>query len=141
MASIIKVETLQDTDGNNAVAMQYVASGSAKVWNHYHQIGTPASKDSFNISSIADTTTGLVTHSFTNNMGNANYQWGGGMTNSTGSTPAGDSNKCGVLYIDASNLPTTSTFALYTLYVSNTSGGGGGIDVSIVSFSINGDLA
>ena len=123
------------------VGTQYVVSGSAKAWNHYHQIGTPASKDSFNISSIADTGTGLATHSFTNNMGNANYQWGGNMTNNTGTTPAGASDQCGVLFISGSYLPTTSTFALYTLYVSNTSGGGGVVDVSIVSFSINGDLA
>lgn len=140
MTGKITVGTIQDTDGNT-VASTFVTSGVAKAWNHYHQIGTPASKDSFNISSMTDLNTGIVTHNFTNNMGNGDYQWSGGMTNSTGTTPAGAGNQCGVLYIDGSYLPTTSTFSLYTLYVSNTSGGGGVFDVSIAGFSLNGDLA
>jgi len=118
-----------------------IKTGLAKAWNHYHQIGTPGSKDSFNISSMADVGTGIVTHSFTNNMGNGDYQWGGGMTNSISTTPAGAADQCGVLFISSSYLPASSTFSLYTLYVSNTSGGGGVFDVSIVTFSINGDLA
>ena len=139
MTSELRVTTLSNATGDGPATL--TQQSAAKAWNHYHQVGTPASKDSFNISSIADTNTGLATHSFTNNMVNANYQWGGGMTNSNSTTPAGASNQCGVLYIDGGYLPTTSTFALYTLYVSNTSGGGGVFDVSIVGFSINGDLA
>ena len=93
MASIIKVETLQDTAGNNSIGMQFVSNGSAKVWNHYHQIGTTASKDSFNVSSITDLAVSKATHNFTNNMGNANYVWSGGLTNNISTTPAGASDQ------------------------------------------------
>ena len=66
-----------------------MTNGVAKAWNHYHQIGTTASKDSFNVSSITDLAVSKATHNFTNNMGNANYVWTGGMTNSASTTPAG----------------------------------------------------
>ena len=123
------------------VGTQYVVSGSAKAWNHYHQIGTTASKDSFNISSITDLEVSKATHNFTNNMGNANYAWSGGMTNSTATTPAGAADQCGVLYLPGSHLPATSNWTIHTLYVSNNSGGGGVFDVSIVCIAILGDLA
>ena len=81
MTGKITVGTIQDTAGNT-VASTYVTNGVAKAWNHYHQIGTTASKDSFNVSSITDLAVSKATHNFTNNMGNANYVWTGGMTNS-----------------------------------------------------------
>ena len=48
MASIIKVETLQDTAGNNAIGMQYVANGTGKHWCNWNQGGTISIYDSFN---------------------------------------------------------------------------------------------
>ena len=73
MASIIKVETLQDTSGNNAIGMQYVSSGSCKAWIAVDQIGTQSIHGSFNISSIVDTNVGTTTLSFTNNFSTNNY--------------------------------------------------------------------
>ena len=73
MASIIKVETLQDTAGNNAVGMQYVASGSAKFLCNWNTTGTTIVNDSFNQSSQTDHGTGDHTHAFTNNFANAFY--------------------------------------------------------------------
>lgn len=74
MASIVKVETLQDTAGNNAIGMQYVSNGSAKAWFHYNQsAGSVAIRDSFNQSSITDNSTGVYTNAFANNMNNAFY--------------------------------------------------------------------
>ena len=88
MASIIKVETLQDTDGNNAVGMQYVSNGSAKAWVMYDNYnGNNLARGSLNISSVTDDATGIWTNSFTNNMNdyyycNSGTSDGGGTTQS-----------------------------------------------------------
>lgn len=73
MASIIKVETLQDTAGNNAVDMQYVSNGSAKAFVSYNA-SDHLEDDSFNISSLTDgTNLGETDVAFTNTMGNSDY--------------------------------------------------------------------
>jgi len=68
MASIIKVETLQDTDGNNSIAMQFVSSGSVKAYISVDQRSTQSINDSFNVASIADNGIGLTGVTYTNNM-------------------------------------------------------------------------
>lgn len=75
MASIIQVEKLQDTAGNNAVDMQYVANGSAKAHLNFNMTGTPAIRDGLNFSSITDGGIGIMTAVYTNNMGNVNYTY------------------------------------------------------------------
>jgi hypothetical protein len=79
MASIIKVETLQDTAGNNAVDMQYVSSGSAKHWAHITGDGTPSLLDSLNCSSVTDYAVAWVGSNLTNNMSDTNgsFFWSG----------------------------------------------------------------
>ena len=77
MASIIKVETLQDTDGNNAVGMQYVANGSAKHWTSWNQSGTLTVAGSFNQSSLTDEQSAYTTVAFTSNMSNDDYAYSG----------------------------------------------------------------
>jgi len=72
MASIIKVETLQDTAGNNAVDMQYVSNGSAKVYFNIDQTSGATITGSFNVSSATDNSTGDFTVNFTNNLNSAN---------------------------------------------------------------------
>ena len=139
MTSELRVTTLSNATGDGPAAL--TQQSAAKVWNHYHQIGTTASKDSLNISSITDLAVSKATHNFTNNMSNANYVWGGGMTNNTTATPAGASNQCGVLFTPSSHLGTTSNWSVHTLYVQNTTGGGGVFDVSQVCIAIHGDLA
>ena len=73
MASIIKVETLQDTDGNNAVGMQYVANGSAKAFVNFNGFGTVAISESLNMSSVTDNATGDYTPTLSSAMNNTNY--------------------------------------------------------------------
>ena len=72
MASIIKVETLQDTAGNNAVGMQYVANGSAKAHIRAN-LATPGVTGSLNVSSLTDNYTGSGKPQFTNNFAAADY--------------------------------------------------------------------
>ena len=116
--------------------------GLAKAWCHYHQIGTPAIKQSANISSIADVATGLVTHSFTNNFSYIDYAWSGVCCNqSSGITPAGAATQMGGLFVSGSYPLTTSTISLYSLVNTNTTGGGAGTDFSMDIFNIHGDLA
>jgi len=44
-----------------------------KAWVNFNGTGTPAIRDSFNVSSITDNGTGDYTINFTNAMANANY--------------------------------------------------------------------
>jgi hypothetical protein len=67
------------------VDTQYVVNGSAKAWVNFTGITTTASRDSFNVSSLTDDTTGSTSITFSNNMSNANFT-GSWFTNaSTGS--------------------------------------------------------
>ena len=71
MASIIKVGTLQDTDGNNAIDTQYVSNGSAKVYFNIDQTSGATITGSFNVASATDNSTGDFTVNFTNNINSA----------------------------------------------------------------------
>ncbi len=73
MASELRVNTLKDAAGNNSIAMQYVANGSAKFWVNFDGTGTIAARDSFNLSGLTDNGTGDYTAAFTSAMGNANH--------------------------------------------------------------------
>jgi len=73
MASELRVNTLKDASGNNSIATSFVAGGSAKAWSNFNGTGTPALRDSFNISSISDDAAGKYTTSYTSAMSDANY--------------------------------------------------------------------
>ena len=132
MASIIKVETLQDTAGNNAVGMQYVANGSAKAHINFNGTGTPATRDSLNFSTITDSGTGIYEIAYTSNMANVNYtvtcgqEYDGGVH---GTITAFN-------YDDATAL-STSELALKTSRTDNTAL----VDSKYVMATIHGDLA
>jgi len=73
MASELRVNTLKDAAGNNSVAMQYVAEGTARHWVNFNQTGTQAIRESFNAASLTDGGTGRSTVNFTTSLGNADY--------------------------------------------------------------------
>ena len=73
MASIIKVETLQDTAGNNAVDMQYVANGSAKAWANWDGTSPGSFYDSLNQSALTDNGTGDFTCNHSSSFSSINY--------------------------------------------------------------------
>jgi hypothetical protein len=78
MASILRVNTLTDASSNNSIATSFVAGGSAKAWNFFDgSAGTISYADSFNSSTLTDIGTGNHKYAFTNNMGNANFSFGG----------------------------------------------------------------
>ena len=77
--SEIKVDTLTGkTTANDitvtvgATATMSLEQGLAKAWTNAHSHGG-AIRDSFNIASLTDGGTGIYTHTFTSNMGNADY--------------------------------------------------------------------
>ena len=88
MTSQLNVDTIVDKAGSGGTNVKigntstYVSDGGAvtqntvqglaKSWFKFNQ-DTPAISDSFNISSITDSGTGLHTGLFTNNMSNANF--------------------------------------------------------------------
>ena len=61
------------TDGTTSVGTSYVVNGSAKAWINYKGTATNIIRDSFNISSVTDNTTGDYTNNFTNSMSSADY--------------------------------------------------------------------
>ena len=73
MASILRVNTLTDASSNNSVATSVLFSGSAKAWGNLDGTGTIAIRDSYNISSAVDGSTGYYTFNYSSNMTNDDY--------------------------------------------------------------------
>ena len=68
--STLKADTIQSTSGGAATLTKQSA---AKAWNHFDGTGTVAIDNSFNVSSLIDSTTGQYASSFTNNMSSTQY--------------------------------------------------------------------
>ena len=85
MASIIKVETLQDTAGNNAIGALYLSKGTLKAYCD-SQNQTNTINESLNQSSQTDTSGGRKTHNWTSAFGSATYVGMQGMQGNRGST-------------------------------------------------------
>ena len=76
----IKTDTFKGQTSGGSIAVQGEGSattnlqqGLVKAWNHYDHKGDTGSTqvlDSFNISSVADTGTGVSNHTFTNGFNN-----------------------------------------------------------------------
>lgn len=76
MASIISVDTLQDSAGSNEITTANVKTAfddRVKAWINFNGEGTIATRDSLNVSSITDNATGKYTIDLSNNMDNGNY--------------------------------------------------------------------
>ena len=125
MASELRVNTLKDAAGSNSVAMQYVAGGSAKAWVNFNGQGTIAARDSLNLSSLTDNSTGNYTSSWSSALANAGYSalYGAGVT--------------GVITAQE-RLQTISTGSYRTEMNEDNSGAA---DSSYVMLAMHGDLA
>ena len=106
MASELRVNTLKDASGNNSVAMQYVAEGSAKAWdnNNTGSGGSLTSTDSFNISSRTDVATGRFSLTVSSAWANS---WGSDSTENN--ILAGTSVNSRVVAMDADTTGSTTT--------------------------------
>jgi len=73
--STLKVNTIQDTSGGSSSTPAQIEQGRAKVWVNFDGTGTPAARDSYNVSSIADDGTGKYTINFSITLDNANFAY------------------------------------------------------------------
>jgi len=74
MASILRVNTLTDASSSNSIATSVLFNGSAKSWvNSDGDAGTPAARDSYNVSSVTDSATGKGIFTLTSNMTNDDF--------------------------------------------------------------------
>ena len=80
--SELRADTITASDGTSPVTL--TKQQAAKVWCNWDS--TQTARDSFNISTVADTATGRATLSFTNNMSNNDYAISGHQRQGTGDT-------------------------------------------------------
>jgi len=140
MASTLKINTLTGvtTAGSIAVTAEgnstttNLQQGLCKSWQDLNG-ETFGSRDSFNISGNTDHGTGSYTNSYTNSMSSGDYHFSG---------YCGDPNQqMAVFHITATSNKAAGSTKYVTNYVSNTSGGGTGLDTEQVLVAIHGDLA
>ena len=128
MVGIVKVDTLQNNAGTSSVDMDYVVNGSAKAWVNFNGTGTIAARDSLNLSSLTDSGTGLYIVNHTSSMSDANYSAVSG-----GSRDDPESSRC-----FPQNL---YTFASGSYKIATHIDGSTSVDWTIITQSVNGDLA
>jgi len=76
MASIISVDTLQDSAGSNEITTANVKTAfddRVKAWVNLDGTGTATLRESLNITSVTDDGTGRYDFAITNAMSNTNY--------------------------------------------------------------------
>jgi len=79
--STLKADTIQSTGGGAATLTKQYAT---KMWVNFNQV-TPATRDSFNVSSLTDVATGKTNVVMTNAMSDGNYS-GSYFTNAVNGT-------------------------------------------------------
>jgi hypothetical protein len=108
MAGQLTIDTLRA--GSGVLATQNGMTGIAKAWVNFNGTGTPAIRDSFNVSSITDNGTGAYTINFTTAMPNANF---GASVSVCGMPGVSDAN---FITTDQNNTvrvnPTTTSFSM-----------------------------
>jgi hypothetical protein len=107
----------------------YVVNGSAKAWVNFNGTGTIAARDSLNLSSLTDLSTGTYQINFSNAFTNGNYANVGAL-GSSGRIYPND-----VLFTHPDQQNTTDS------RVFNCSGNGTAADRTIIICQITGDLA
>ena len=136
MASELRVNTLKDAAGNNSVAMQYVANGSAKAWVNFNGTGTIATRDSLNTSGLVDNGTGDYTVNIASAMGNNDYSVSGSCRDDSNSAATA----CRWLGISSAatvdTVMTTGLVRVLTVFAN-----GSPDDSEVACVKINGDIA
>ena len=142
MTSELRVDNLKGSTtggsinvlGEGASATTNLQQGLSKCWVNFNGTGTIATRDSNNVSSLTDSSTGKYDTNFSNNTGNANYAYN--VTCANTSSPY-----LMTFWINDVANATTSKVEAQTLYASNTSGAGTNGDSILISVAVHGDLA
>ena len=128
----IAFDTLTTSDTVNtgtekSIDTSYIFNGVAKAWANFTTLTTFATNDTFNVSSVTDTSAGISDGNFTNNMSNSNYSGA-----ASAERPA--------LYTAV--MSSVINPATDHLTIGNAIGStNGSLDCDHVYFSIHGDLA
>lgn len=133
MASIISVDTLQDSAGSNEITTANVKTAfddRVKAWVSFNTNTSTSIYDSLNTASLTDNGTGDTTQTFTNAMGNANFASSGACNH--GGIANFDSN----LTIPHSVNPSTTAVRSQVSNSANSASDG-----PYISHLIHGDLA
>ena len=131
----IAFDTLTTSDSKNtntekSIDTSYIFNGVAKVWINFDGTGTPAARDSFNVTSITDNGTGSYDIVFTNSMSSANYTSQCSLNN--GTTDVSAAHDYGWAIVDR----TTADFRWDTENASNSQ-----VDLGLLDALVLGDLA
>jgi|TARA_R100000455_G_C6206534_1_gene75498 hypothetical protein len=112
--STLKVNTIQNVSGASSSTPEQIEQGRAKAWVAFDGTtntgGNCTMYDSFNVSSVADNSTGNYTVNFTTAMANANYC----AHVSAGNNAANSKGAWNTIYDDADTLVGSCRLALYT---------------------------
>lgn len=115
------------SDGTTSVPTGYVVNGSAKAWINFNGTGTVAIRDSLNVSSLTDNSTGVYTVNYSSSFSNADYSFAAGVDVATAV----------VATIFSTTLPPTSSAITLRSYASNFAS----VDTGTLTAQIHGDLA
>ena len=126
--SEIRATTISDAAGTGPITL--TKQSAAKAWVNFNGSGTIATRDSFNVASLTDSSTGNYSVNFSNNFSNGNYASVANQGNNNASNPGG----LGGITIGhtASNLSSIETY---------NSSNGGNNDWQQISHISHGDLA
>ena len=120
----IKADTLEHSTAGS-IATNFVVNGSAKAWSHFDASGTLASRDSLNIASYTDNSTGNYNVNYSSNYANNDF--------AMASTSRSNQQFLGTFHGDN----TTSYARVFSLQHSNQANA----DTDTAMIIVNGDLA
>ncbi len=72
MTSVLNVDSIAAKDGTSPVEL--TKQQASKGWLNWNTVTSHSTRDSFNVSSLTDITTGQTTISYTSSMSDINYQ-------------------------------------------------------------------
>ena len=134
-AGVVTLLTTAVAKSEGGAVTTNIAQGLCKAWTFFDgSISTPVHKDSFNASTLTDIGTGNQKFAFTNNMGNANFSFGGSavIDETTFAVFSGSE-------IAGSDARSTSSSGGF--FTSNTASVNSGANANSISPQIMGDLA
>jgi phage FluMu protein gp41 len=137
--STLKVTNIQATGETASRAV----SGVAAAWVNFNGTGTIATRDSQNVSSLTDNSTGDYTVNYSSNFSIANYSFTHNGICSIGSRGGAFSGTrvSSLSNPDLSNNYNVSSHRFQTAYASDAASNGGVSEPDTICMQINGDLA
>ncbi len=125
--SEIRATTISDAAGTGPITL--TKQSAAKAWVNFNGTGTIATRDSVNVASLTDSSTGQYYANYTNNMANDDYSFASYNSGDSGSSMTSFSNQ----YMGGNDLETGR--------IGVSSYNASFVDSDIVTIQVHGDLA